>query len=189
VPRSIEPAGFALAEACVASALFVVIAVGVAPLFLVAAGARTGTRDQTMTAMLAAAKLESLASLAFTWSISGGIADPVTDQSTDLASSPEGRSGHGLSPSPPGALLTNTGGYVDFLDEQGNWAGSGPEIPPGAYFVRRWAVAPAPADPDHTLMLFVMAATLRADARAARTDLTPRAGDTWLFGLRARVAP
>jgi type II secretory pathway pseudopilin PulG len=187
--RSKSAEGLALPEVVISAAIFVTVAAGVAPLLTRSATVASRARDQTMTAALAMSKLEQLRGLA--WSVtpgSGGALEPMSDTVTDLSTTPAGRTGRGLAPSPPGSLLVNAAGYVDFLDAHGVWVGSGPAPPSSAYYVRRWAITPWPSQPDDALVLQVLASTLRADLSAgARQTMAPREGDAWLVSVHTRV--
>lgn len=83
--------GFSLVEALVAVGLVATIAIGVAPLFGVAAGRNRAARLQTLATLLAAQKLEELKA-----------EDPA-----------------GLDRSPEASLETDIPGFVDYLDERG----------------------------------------------------------------------
>jgi prepilin-type N-terminal cleavage/methylation domain-containing protein len=55
-----------------------------------------------------------------------------------------------------GSLNANSGGYSDFITADGALAGTGSPSPRSAVYLRRWAVSPAPLDPN-TLVLQVVA--------------------------------
>jgi hypothetical protein len=184
-------AGVGLAEALVAVAVSTTVAVGVAPMLFVAGGAVSYARDQTMTTALAAAKLDELEALEWGYrTAADGTLEPTEDITTNLSLLPPDTSGAGLSTSPSDALLVNTPGYVDFLDARGRWVGTGTVSASGARYVRRWSVARWARDPEHCLLLRVVAATTSADAvDGPRTDSRSRRADTWVFSLKTRMRP
>ena len=86
----------------------------------------------------------------------------------------------GLTPSPPGALASNTDGYVDYLDAHGCVLGGGPVPPAGTTHIRRWSIAAADAGPD-TLVLQVL-----VTSRGIRMNIQGNAGSGRMPG-EARV--
>jgi hypothetical protein len=137
----------------VALALFTGALVGIAGLFQVAAKANRSSRATSLASALAAQKMEQLTALAWGYGPSG---EERVDLRTDVASWPETQGGSGLTPSPAGALSSSTPGFVDYLDDQGAWIGTGLSVPPGASFVRRWSIRPLPASPLDTLVVRVV---------------------------------
>jgi hypothetical protein len=154
-----------LIEVLVAIGLFVTISIGIVQLFAIATSAARASREQTSTAILATAKMEQLRSLAWGYEPSEPGVLPVlrSDRTSNLSSEAFTDDGPGLRASPAGTLATSVPGYVDYLDEDGRWAGSGPTPAPNAVFVRRWAVQALPADPDRTLILQVLVTTVRQE--------------------------
>ena len=145
--------GFTLIEVLTATAVLTTAALAGAQLLIFTTHAMRHARVQTSTAALASTRMEQLRALTWTFEIDGS---PLSDRSTDLSVSPPAASGTGLSLSPPGALEANTPGFADFLDERGDWVGSGTVVPPAAVFVRRWSVEiPADGAAD-TLVLQVL---------------------------------
>ncbi len=134
--------GFTLVEVLTAIAVLTTAALATAQLLIFTTHAMRHARAQTSTAVLAATRMEQLRALTWAFDDDGS---PLSDRSTDLSVSPPAASGTGLSASPPGALEANTPGLADFLDERGDWVGSGTVVPPAAVFVRRWSVG-IPAD-------------------------------------------
>lgn len=151
-----DEAGFTLVEVLVALVIVTCAALGLAGLVTVAVQAAETARSLTSCTTLAVQKMEQLRSL--TWSFAdAGVASPrVSDTTTDLSIDPPTAAGRGVAPSPPGTLDRNTPGYVDFLDADGRWVGTGDAPPAPAVFIRRWSIAPLPADPDDSLMLQVL---------------------------------
>jgi type II secretory pathway pseudopilin PulG len=147
--------GFSLVEVLCATTILMTSLVALAQLFAVSTRANTGARATTFTTVLAQQKLEQLRSL--TWGFDS-VGLPLTDTSTDLtalAETPTG--GRGLTPSPAGALGTNTDGYCDFIDSKGASLGGGTTPPVGTIYTRRWSIEPLPTNPNNTLVLQVLA--------------------------------
>lgn len=171
-----------------ALALLGVVASSLVPLFALAGAAASLARDQSLTTMLAAAKLEELHALAWAYRVSNeGTVIALADTSTDLSVLPPSTGGGGLRGVPPGTVWRDTAGYVEFLDARGTHLGAGPEPPPAARFIRRWAVTPLPADPGETLVLQVMVSTIAAERRGTRSGVAPRPGDCWLVSAVTRT--
>jgi type II secretory pathway pseudopilin PulG len=148
----IRDAGFTIVDVLVAMAIVACGVVGVAALFVTAIRAVHTARTETSATALAVGKMEQLRALV--WSFDARLPDAIdTDTTTDLSHDPPLASGRGLLPSPPGALDENVPGYVDYLDGDGAWVGTGAAAPPAAVFVRRWSVQPLPLRPD-TLLVF-----------------------------------
>jgi prepilin-type N-terminal cleavage/methylation domain-containing protein len=167
--------GFTLVETLIALALLVVVSVGVAGLFAIALEAGRGARDRTVAVSLAAAKLEQLRSLEWRFELdAAGVLTPRTDLSSNSSLEPLAGGGPGLGESPPGTLDDSTPSYADYLDGRGRWVGSGASPPPGAVYIRRWAVHRLPADPDGGVALQVLVTTVRRER--SRRSAVPR---TW----------
>jgi len=174
-------AGFTLIEVLIASILAAAIATGVAHLIAIGIDANRAAREQTVTTMLAASKLEQLRSLSWTFEPGSDVPPPQrSDVSADLSVEPAGSGGPGLSPAPPGTLESNVRWYVDYLDGQGRWVGNGAAPPGNAAFVRRWSVRPLPDDPASTLILSVLVTTVGQD-RSRAGAWTARSGTESLF--------
>ncbi len=175
-------AGHVLVEALVASAVVIALAAGVAQVAAMSAASVRAGAAQGTAFFLATQKLEQLASLAWTYD---ALLQPVSDVTADLSLDPPAPTGRGLLPSGPigGAVA----GYIDYVDRDGAWIGSGPGPPAGTAFVRHWSVSPVPsAGPDALLLqVAVTAASLRGGAGGT----TVRPGDpgvTWLATVRVR---
>ena len=177
--------GFTLFEVLVTLSLVVGATLSVAQLTVVTARDLRIARLQTATAALATSRLEELRSLEWSFDATGA---SVEDLSTNLASESPGQNGSGLAPSPGRVLEENTAGYVDFLDTHGRWVSSGPDVPRGAAFVRRWAVErPADGSTD-SLVIQVLVRPVTEDVpRSGRRPAFAR-GETRLVSLRTRVA-
>jgi len=180
--------GFTLIEVLVAIALLVAIAVGMAQLAAIATGAMRASREQTSTVILAAAKMDQLRALTLSYEpIRIEPAIPMTDLATNVSHPTFARDGPGLRPSPSGTLAANVPPYVDYLDEAGTWVGNDSEPPPGAAFIRRWAIVPLPADPDRTLVLQVLVTTVHLDRSRSPGSWRQRTGpEALLVSVRTR---
>ena len=180
--------GFTLVEVLVAVAIFTTIAVGVAQLIAVATRATRAAREQTSSVIFAAAKMDQLRSLAWSYepTLAGVPALPRSDRTTDVSHPGHAANGVGLQASPAGTLVANVPPNVDYLDNLGRWVGNGSSPPAGAVFIRRWAVRPLLADPERTLVLQVLVTTVRDDqSRAA--PWSARAGvEALLVSVRTR---
>jgi prepilin-type N-terminal cleavage/methylation domain-containing protein len=183
-----EASGFTLIEVLIAVSVLVVTALGVAQLIAVATGAVQASREHTTALVLAAAKMDELRSLAWTYEqTSGGPAVARSDRDTDVSDPDHPSGGAGLSASPDDALSISAPGYVDYLDRAGRWVGHDPEPPAGAAFVRRWAIRPFAADPERTLLLQVLVTTVR-DHRSRTAPWGQRHGsDALLVSVRTRA--
>jgi prepilin-type N-terminal cleavage/methylation domain-containing protein len=181
--------GFTLIEVLIAMALFVTVSIGIAQLFGLAVDAGREARDQTTTAILAAAKMEQLRSLAWAYDppAVGVPPVPTADDTTNLGNDPPTDDGPGLLPSPAGTLSDNVPHYVDYLDGNGTWVGTGVTPPAGTAFVRRWAVRPLPSDPGRTLVLQVLVTTARQEFSRAPGSWSGRTGsEVLLVSVRTR---
>jgi len=176
----------------VAMLIVTVAALGVAKLVTVAAQAAQVARSVTSCTTLAVQKMEQLKALMWGFAAEDVAAPPVGDTATDLSYDPPQSGGRGLAPSPGDALDRNTPGYVDFLDANGRWVGTGTTPPDAAVFVRRWSIEPLPSDPDDTLMLQVFVTRAAVDRRIT-VGLGERrpalAGDALLTTLTTRREP
>jgi prepilin-type N-terminal cleavage/methylation domain-containing protein len=130
--RHRERNGFSLIEVLVAAGLMATLALGVAPLFAIAADRNRGARLQTLATLFAWQKVEEMKSL-----------DPA-----------------GLARAAAGSLASDTDGYFDYLDVRGIPVGRADASAPsgGATFVRRWAIAPMSAGPAGVIVLQVLVA-------------------------------
>lgn len=178
--------GFTLIEVLIATTLLVSIAIGVGQLMMIGVRAGWAARAQTAAAVLAAAKIEQLRSLPWTYEPIPGVIVPRTDYAANLNVDPPSDGGPGLAPSPPGTLAANRPPYVDYLDAEGRWVGNGPSPPPGAVFVRRWAIAPLQADPFRTVVFSVLVTTVAHDESRAGPWTAPGPNEALLVLLRTR---
>ncbi|MEO5896141.1 MAG: type II secretion system protein [Vicinamibacterales bacterium] len=164
--------GFTLIEVLIALAILGASALVTGRFLAATTNAMAQARAQTTTATLGIARMEQLRALNWTFDSSGA---PLTDLTTDLSTNPPSQGGSGLLPSPVAALDENTSRFVDYLDERGEWIGSDTAPPPGAMFVRRWAVyLPADGAVD-TLVLQVLVRRVVDDVAVARSARGARA--------------
>jgi len=188
IHRASRSSGFTLVEVLIAVAIFIAIALGVAQLIVIATRAMRAAREQTSTSILAAAKMDELRALAWTYesSMPGVPAAPQSDRMTDVSHPDHGEDGVGLEASPAGALGSNMPPWVDYLDDAGRWVGHDTDPPADAVFIRRWSVRPLPADPERTLVLQVLVTTVRDD-RSRSTPWSRRTGvESLLVSVRTR---
>jgi prepilin-type N-terminal cleavage/methylation domain-containing protein len=182
--------GFTLIEVLIALALFVVIAVSVAQLVGVATNAMWTSREHTTAVILAAAKMDQLRALAWTYEPeqAGLPAVARTDLTTNLSEPGHPGNGPGLSASPADALERTVPGYVDYLDDSGRWVGNDLVPPRDAVFIRRWVVNPLPADPERTLILQVRVTTVKLDRMRGARPWNGRTGsEALLVSVRTRM--
>ena len=149
--------GFALLEVVTASAIVATIAASAAVVLEKAIQTTQRSRVRTMETIAAAEKMEQLRSLKWSHVITGGPAISMSDSdvTTNISNHPDTDDGRGLLPAPAGSLTGNVGGYVDYLDGDGRWIGSGTSLAPAAVYVRRWAIRPLISDPDNMLVFEV----------------------------------
>lgn len=173
-----------LIETLVASAIIVALAAGLAHVASMTSAAVLASGAQGKALFLAVQKLEQLKAL--TWTFDDALL-PVSDASTNLAFDPPTRDGSGLSPSGPVTAPVSGGGYVDYLDRDGQWLGTGPQPPAGASFVRRWSVTPLGMPPGDPLLLQVVVVATGVRRLAGTAGVRPNdPGVTWLVTVRAR---
>jgi prepilin-type N-terminal cleavage/methylation domain-containing protein len=139
--RDRERNGFTLIEVLVAAGLMATLALGVAPLFAIAADRNRVARLQTLATLFAWQKVEEIKSL-----------DPA-----------------GLARSAAGSLDSDSAGYFDYLDVRGAPVGPADSSAPsgGATFVRRWAIAPMSAGPAGLIVIQVLVAPAGDASRGA----------------------
>ena len=171
--------GASLIEVLVAVVLVVTVTAGVAQLLVWARREAWSSGSRSIAVTLAAEKLERLRGL--TWELDDA-GTPRSDATTDLSVEPATASGTGLQPSPADSLTTNTAGFVDYVDAEGRWRGTGARPPAGTAFVRRWSVEAFATDGGNTVVLTVLVVPV-ADAHMAWSTRGAR-----LATIRTRVA-
>jgi prepilin-type N-terminal cleavage/methylation domain-containing protein len=181
--------GFSLVEVLVAMGILTAVSLGVAQLFALSTRANVIAKGQTSTTAMAEQKLEQLRGLTWGFDLQGqGL--PLSDTSTNLAVYPPGHNGSGLNPSPSDALEQNTEGFVDFLDGNGAWVGTGSTPPASAVYIRRWSIQPLPTNPNNTLVIQVLVTPVASEAARVQSAFTRTrmAGDALLVTVRTRKA-
>lgn len=154
--------GFTLIEVLIAIGLFVTMSVGVAQLMATAIETNRAAREHTSAVVLAASKMDQLMAVPF---------------------------GH-LTPSAAGTLAASVPSHVEQLDDTGRVIGSGADPPRDAVFIRRWAIAPLPADPDRTFVLSVLVTTVRLERLRRGAPWLRRTGvEALLVSIRTRSGP
>jgi prepilin-type N-terminal cleavage/methylation domain-containing protein len=181
--------GFSLIEVIIAMGLLTVVSLSVAQMFATATNANAVGRGLTSTTTLAEQKMEQIRSLTFGFDPQEPSL-PFTDTATNLANTPHTQNGVGLNPSPADVLDVNTAGFVDYLNAQGTWIGTGTTPPAGTVYIRRWAIQPLPTNPNNTLVLQVLVTTVGNEARWDSTAGPRRRmpGDALLVSVRTRKA-
>jgi hypothetical protein len=181
-------------EAMVATTILAVALVSLADLLVYATRATMGSRDTTRAVILAEQKMEQLKALAWATDESGG---QVSDVSTNVAGMTASANcaaavtgAHvGLTPSPAGALASNTDGYVDYVDAHGCGLGGGAVPPAGSTFIRRWSIAASDVGPD-TLILQVLVTRRGIRTSAPAGGASARMPDeARLVSLKTRRVP
>ena len=182
--------GFSLIEVVISMGLLTTVSLGVAQLFAVSTKANRTARNQTSAVALAEQKIEQIRSLSWGFDLNGqGL--PVTDTTTNLAVYPHTNTGSGLNPSPSDSLLVNSDGFVDYLDTNGVWVGTGATPPGSAAYIRRWAILPLPTNPNNTLVIQVLVTAVSDETQRVATGQTTRPrmpGDVVLISVKTRKA-
>lgn len=181
--------GFSLVEVIISMGLLTVISLGVAQLFSISIKANMAAKSRTSTTALAEQKMEQIRSLTWGFDLAGqGL--PVSDTSTNLAVYPHTASGAGLNPSPSDSLEKNTAGFVDFLDANGVWVGTGTTPPENAVYVRRWSITPLPTNPNNTLVIQVLVSPLSNEQARTQSPYTRTRmnGDALIISVKTRKA-
>jgi hypothetical protein len=187
--RVSSAAGLTLVEVLIAVALCLTLALGVAQLIAVSTRAVRTAREHAAAVIFAAAKMDELRSLAWTYEAAspGETAIPRSDLVTNISHPDHTADGPGLSESPTNTLSTNTPLYVDYLDGAGRWLGHDAAPPANAVFVRRWAVRPLSADPQRTILLQVLVRTMRDERSRVGDWQAPSGSDALLVSVRTRM--
>jgi prepilin-type N-terminal cleavage/methylation domain-containing protein len=183
--------GFSLIEVIISMGLLTTVSLGVAQLFAVSTKANRTARNQTSAVSLAEQKIEQIRSLSWGFDLNG-LGLPVTDTTTDLSVYPHGNSGSGLNPSPSDSLLVSRDGFVDYLDTNGVWVGTGATPPGNAAYIRRWSILPLPTNPNNTLVIQVLVTAVSDETQrvetTGRTTRPRMPGDVMLISVKTRKA-
>jgi prepilin-type N-terminal cleavage/methylation domain-containing protein len=180
--------GFSLLEVLIATTILSVSLAALAELCTMSTRANSSAKTTTYAVILAQQKMEQLRSL--TWGFDA-IGLPVTDTTTDTTVVPErDAGGKGLTPSPLNALLQNTDGYVDYVDNFGRTLGGGATPSDGTVYIRRWSIEPLPANPDNTVVIQVLV-TRRRDRGAAdiAAGVARQPDEARVISVKTRKAP
>jgi type II secretory pathway pseudopilin PulG len=178
--------GTSLIEATIALAVCAAVLAATLPALVALVRSSAAVRARSMTAVLAASKLDQLRALE--WFVStdaAGSAREVIDTTTDLSAAAPARGGPGLLMGGLSTLRTNVAGYADFLDADGRWLAAGEVAPLGTRYVRRWAVAPLPLPADGVVALHAVVFAWRPTGRTS-PPLEPEAALAWLTSAKAR---
>jgi prepilin-type N-terminal cleavage/methylation domain-containing protein len=181
--------GFSLVEVLVAMGLLTAVSMGVAQLFALSTRDNLIAKGATSTTSMAEQKLEQLRGLTWGFDLEGqGL--PLSDTTTNLAVFPPTHDGSGLNPSPVDSLEQNTAGFVDFIDGNGAWVGTGSTPPGSAVYIRRWSIQPLPTNPNNTLVIQVLVTPVASEAARVGSAFTRTrmAGDALLVTVRTRKA-
>jgi len=175
--------GFSLVDVITGVAILSVALAALAPVFAQVTFGLADARIESLAVVAALSRMEQLSTLTFEEDSASAI--QLTDQSTNLASSPNDASGTGLRRVGTSPLLQARNGLADWIDSTGTQL----ETTTGRVLIaRRWSVSDLPRTGDSDgLLLHVIA---RGQAREAgehrRTTYARRPGDVWLFSARAR---
>jgi prepilin-type N-terminal cleavage/methylation domain-containing protein len=181
--------GFSLIEVVVSMGLLTAVSLGVAQLFALTTRANLIAKGQTSTTAMAEQKLEQLRGLTWGFDLEGqGL--PLSDTTTNLAVYPPEHNGSGLNPSPSDSLEENTPGFVDFVDGNGTWVGTGTTPPATAVYIRRWSIQPLPTNPNNTLVIQVLVTPVASESARVESAFsrTRMVGDALLVTVRTRKA-
>ena len=181
--------GFSLVEVLISMGLLTAVSLGVAQLFALSTRANVIAKGQTSTTAMAQQKLEQLRGLTWGFDLEG-LGLPLSDTTTNVSVDPPAHNGSGLNPSPTDALEQNTAGFVDFLDGNGVWVGTGSTPPGTAVYIRRWSIQPLPTNPNNTLVIQVLVTPVASEAArvASAFTRTRMSGDALLVTVRTRKA-
>lgn len=150
--------GFSLLEVLVATTILTVALSALAGLSTMATRANAVAGSMSVATILAGQKMEQLRALAW-----------------DAAS-----------PSADDALARNVPGYCDFLDAAGRTLDGDDDAPPGAVYVRRWAIVPLPAEPEAAVVLQVRVMRVGSSAADASLGHAPGPDEVRLAGVKAK---
>jgi type II secretory pathway pseudopilin PulG len=181
--------GFSLVEVLISMGLLTAVSLGVAQVFATTSRANLVARSQTSTTTMAEQKMEQLRALTWGFDLQGqGL--PLSDTTSNLTVEPVAQNGSGLNPSPSDSLERNTAGFVDFLDRDGAWVGTGTAPPATAVYIRRWSIQPLPINPNNTLVLQVLVTSVATEEGrvASAFTRTRMRGDALLTTVKTRKA-
>jgi len=173
--RFSNQSGFSIIETLFATGILATAVVALAQMFTISVQNNKNARTGSYAVTLAQQKMEQLRGLTYGFDTIGL---PLTDSTTDTTQpieTPNG--GTGLTPSPPGTLVSNVDGYVDYIDQFGNILGGGTQPRNGTVYIRRWSIDPLPTNPNSTIVIQVMVTRSRFRGLADQTGSTERLKD------------
>ncbi len=170
-----------------ATGLLAAAIVALAQMFVISVKNNQAARTGSYATTLAEQKMEQLRGLAYGYDTIGL---PLTDTSTDTTQATETpNGGTGLTPSPDGTMVSNTNGYVDYIDQFGNILGGGQSPLPNTVYIRRWSITPLPTNPNNTIVIQVMVTRERNRGLADQTGSTDRLRDeARIMSIKTRKA-
>ncbi len=170
-----------------ATALMATAVVALAQMFTISVKNNQDSRTGSYATTLAEQKMEQLRGLTYGFDTIGL---PITDTTTDTAQPVETPAGGtGLSPSPPGTLVANVNGYVDYIDQFGNILGGGNAPRPRTMYIRRWSIEPLPTNPNDTIVIQVMVTRSVNRGTADQTGSTQRLkNEARIMSIKTRKA-
>jgi type II secretory pathway pseudopilin PulG len=178
--------GSTLVEVLISTLILVTGVVTMAQMFSISTKSNVSARRTTLTTVLAQQKLEQLRAL--TWGFDpAGL--PVSDFGTDTSVDPETPTGGtGLQPSPSNTLQSNTSGYVDHLDANGQIVSNATQAPGTAVYTRRWSIEPLPTNPNNTLILQVLVTPNRVRGQAELGNVGRLSDEARVITVKTRKA-
>lgn len=161
-------AGSTLVEALVAMLVLTTGLLAMAELVRLAVASNARARRGSVSAIVAAQKIEELRSLSWEFDLSGAaVSDP------------------GLRAS-PWSLRQNTPGFVDHVDGRGAVVGDGVQAPASAVYTRRWSIEPLPNGGEHVVLLQVLVTGTQDASNGDRGSVSRRPGDARLATIKTR---
>jgi type II secretory pathway pseudopilin PulG len=177
--------GFSIVETIFATGILATAVVALAQMFTISVQNNLNAKTGSFTTALAEQKMEQLRGLTYGFDTIGL---PLTDTSTDTTlatESPNG--GKGLTPSPPGTLVANVDGYVDYIDQWGNVLGGGTAPRARTVYIRRWSIEPLPTNPNNTIVIQVLVTRKPNRGTADQTGSTLRlANEARIMSIKTR---
>ena len=179
--------GFSIVETIFATGLMATAIVALAQMFTISVANNRNSRAGSYAVTLAEQKMEQLRGLTYGFDTIGL---PITDTATDTTQPIEtATGGTGLTPSPAGTLVSNTNGYVDYIDQFGNVLGGGTGLRAKAVYIRRWSIDPLPTNPNGTIVIQVLVTRQHHRGNADQTGSTERlANEARIVSVKTRKA-
>ena len=179
--------GFSIVETIFATGILATSIVALAQMFAISVSNNRNSRSGSYAVTLAEQKMEQLRGLTYGFDTIGL---PITDTNTDTTQPIEAPTGGtGLTPSPSGTLISNTSGYVDYIDQFGHVLGGGTGLRAKAVYVRRWSIDPLPTNPNSTIVIQVLVTRQHNRGLADQTGSTERlANEARIISVKTRKA-